>query len=169
MFPKDIQHAFGFIDVIGSGNVPVGILIRPIPPDGHLDSRVFPEAAEVKKVNDYWYYIQDSKGKVLGYALNSNTHCEGIIGYGKQTPVMIITNKSGVIQKVALLTHSETLSYIKLLENNGFFNLWNGKKLKEAQKVELDGYSGATVTAIAVQKNVKYMLEKGSQIKPTSR
>ena len=55
---------------------------------------VFPEAAEVKKVNDYWYYIQDSKGKVLGYALNSNTHCEGIIGYGKQTPVMIITNKS---------------------------------------------------------------------------
>lgn len=130
---------------------------------------VFPEAAEVKKVNDYWYYIQNSKGKVLGYALNSNTHCEGIIGYGKQTPVMIITNKSGVIQKVALLTHSETLSYIKLLENNGFFNLWNGKKLKEAQKVELDGYSGATVTAIAVQKNVKYMLEKGSQIKPTSR
>ena len=73
------------------------------------------------------------------------------------------------LQKVALLTHSETLSYIKLLENNGFFNLWNGKKLKEAQKVELDGYSGATVTAIAVQKNVKYMLEKGSQIKPTSR
>ena len=69
---------------------------------------------------------------------------------------------------MALLTNSETLSYVKLLEKNGFFNLWNGKNLKEAQQVELDAYSGATVTAIAVQKNVNFLLEKGLKVKPKS-
>lgn len=130
---------------------------------------IYPAASEVKKSNEYWYSIIDDKGKVLGYALNSKTYCQDVIGYRKQTPVMIVTNKSGEIQKVALLTNSETLSYVRLLEKNGFFNLWNGKKLKEAQQVVIDGYSGATVTAIAVEKNVKYLLEKGLKVKPKSR
>ena len=130
---------------------------------------IFPTAIEVKKSNDYWYNIIDNQGKVLGYAMNSKTYCQDVIGYRKQTPVMIITNKNGEIRKVALLTNYETLSYVKLLEKNGFFNLWNGKKLKEAQQVELDAYSGATVTAIAVQKNVNFLLEKGLKVKPKSR
>lgn len=130
---------------------------------------IYPTAAEVKKANDYWYNIIDNQGKVLGYAMNSKTYCQDVIGYRKQTPVMIITSKSGEIRKVALLTNYETPGYVNLLEKNGFFNLWNGKNLKEAQQVEIDGYSGATVTALAVEKNVKFLLEKGLKVKPKSR
>ena len=130
---------------------------------------VFPTAVEVKKVNSYWYQILNEKGKVLGYAMNSTEHCTNIIGYSKQTPVMIITDKNGIILKVALLTHWETPSYIKILDNNGFFNLWNGKKFRDAQKVRIDGYTGATITAVAVEKNLRFLLEKGLEIKPTSK
>ncbi|MEZ7867604.1 MAG: FMN-binding protein [Paludibacteraceae bacterium] len=130
---------------------------------------IYPTAAEVKKANDYWYNIIDNQGKVLGYAMNSKTYCQDVIGYRKQTPVMIITSKNGEIRKVALLTNYETPGYVNLLEKNGFFNLWNGKNLKEAQQVEIDGYSGATVTALAVEKNVKFLLEKGLKVKPKSR
>ncbi len=130
---------------------------------------IYPTATEVKKSNEYWYNILDNNGKLLGYAMNSKAYCQDVIGYRKQTPVMIITDKKGEIRKVALLTNYETPGYVNLLEKNGFFNLWNGKKLKEAQKVAIDGYSGATVTAIAVEKNVKYLLAKGLDVKPDSR
>lgn len=43
--------------------------------------------------------------------MNSQTVCAGIKGYKGMTPVMVMTDKKGKIQKVALLTHCETLSY----------------------------------------------------------
>jgi Na+-translocating ferredoxin:NAD+ oxidoreductase RnfG subunit len=127
---------------------------------------VFPDAAEVKQINKFWYKIINSKGKVLGLAMNSINHCSDISGYNSCTPIMIITNKKGVVLKVGLLTHRETLSYIKRLENQGFFFIWNNKNLKEAQKVEPDAYSGATMTARAVYQNMQYMLENGRKCIP---
>jgi len=130
---------------------------------------VFPKATQVTKTNDYWYNILDEKGKVLGFAMNSSPFCMNVFGYCKQTPVMIITNKKSEIQKVALLSNYETLSYVNKLVNNGFFNLWNGKSIKDAKNVAIDGYTGATMTARAVEKNVKFLLENGSKIKPTKK
>jgi electron transport complex protein RnfG len=92
--------------------------------------------------------------------------CKDVIGYNNTTPVMIITNSKGVVQKVSLLTHWETIGYVAKLERMGFFNLWNGKSLKDAKNVELDAYTGATLTAKAVLKNVQYLLDKGAVNKP---
>ena len=127
---------------------------------------VFPEAVKVDKFNDYWFKILDEKGKTLGFALSSLPYCKDVIGYNNTTPVMIITDKKFVIQKTAILTNWETLGYVRKLEKMGFFDLWKGKKLKEAGEVQLDAYTGATKTAIAVGKNIDFLLANASKKLP---
>jgi len=82
-------------------------------------------------------------------------------GYNDLTPVMIITDKNWVIQKVAILSNWETLGYIRKLTKKGFFDLWVGKTLKEAKTVKPDGFTGATLTVKAVTKNVDFLLTNG--------
>jgi hypothetical protein len=36
---------------------------------------VYPDAAKVEKVNDYWYRIIDQNNKVLGFAMSSLPYC----------------------------------------------------------------------------------------------
>ena len=131
-----------------------------------LVQSVFPEAVKVSKINDYWFSVVDSKGKTLGYALSSEHFCENVIGYQAQTPVMIITTKKFIIKKVALLSHHESPGYVQILERNGFFRLWDEKTFTEAETVKPDAYSGATMTAKAVNENVKFLLDKGYKTKP---
>jgi len=127
---------------------------------------IFPDALKVDKINDFWFKILDNQGKVLGFAMTSTAYCKDVIGYNNTTPIMIITDKKFVIQKTALLTNWETLGYVKKLEKKGFFNLWNGKKLAEAAGVQLDAYTGATVTAKAIAKNVDFLIANGSKKLP---
>lgn len=127
---------------------------------------IYPEAAKVEKVNDYWYKIIDQNNKIIGFAMSSLPYCQTIKGYNNLTPIMVLTDKKWVIQKVALLTHWETLGYVKKLEKKGFFNLWVGKSLKEAKSVKIDGYTGATCTAVAVSKNMDFLLANGSKALP---
>ena len=127
---------------------------------------VFPAAVKVSKINDYWFSVVDSKGKTLGYALSSEHFCENVIGYQAQTPVLIITSKKFIIKKVTLLSHHESPGYVQLLDRNGFFRLWDEKSFGEAEAVKLDAYSGATMTAKAVNENVKFLLDKAYKTKP---
>jgi transcriptional regulator of nitric oxide reductase len=122
---------------------------------------IYPTATKVDKVNDYWYKILDAQSSLLGYAMTSTDYCKDVKGYNDVTPVMIITDNTFVIKKVAILTHYETLGYVKRLEKNGFFNSWAGKPIKEAKTTKVDGYSGATFTATAVKKNVDFLLKNG--------
>jgi len=122
---------------------------------------VYPEAVKVEKVNDYWYSVLDNENHPLGYAMSSTPYCKNIKGYNETTPVMILTDRKWVIKKVAILSNWETLSYIRKLEKKGFFNLWVGKTLTEAKSVRPDGYTGATMTVVAVTKNVNFLLKNG--------
>jgi hypothetical protein len=127
---------------------------------------IYPSASKVDKVNEYWYKVLDAQSTLLGYAMNSSDYCKDVKGYNDLTPVMIITDKTFVIKKVAILTHWETLSYVKRLEKNGFFNCWVGKPVKEAKTAKMDGYSGASITATAVKKNVDFLLKNGARKLP---
>jgi len=122
---------------------------------------IYPDAAKVEKVNNYWYKILDNNDKLLGFAMSSLPYCKNVKGYNNTTPVMILTDEKWVITKVSILTNWETLGYVKKLERRGFFDLWVGKTLKEAKTVRPDGYSGATYTALAVSKNVDFLLNNG--------
>ena len=130
---------------------------------------IYPDASRVQKINEFWYHVLNTNDQVIGFAMSSQPHCKEIIGYHGATPVMIITDTKGIIQKVALLSHYETLSYVRSLENAGFFDLWKNKSLKEAMNVYADAYSGATQTALAVEKNVRFLLENGINKMPARR
>ena len=127
---------------------------------------VFPEATKVEKVNDYWFKIVNDKNKIFGYAMNSTDYCSDVMGYNNTTPIMVITDKKFIIKKVALLSHYETLSYIRRLEKMGFFSNWDELKLTEAPKIKADAYTGATKTAKAIEKNLYFLVENGGKKLP---
>ena len=130
---------------------------------------VFPTATKVEKVNEFWYKITDDSNKLYGYAMNSTNYCKDVIGYNNTTPVMIITDKKYTIKKIALLSHYETRGYVRRMQQTGFFNAWDELPLKDALKVEPDGWSGATVTAVAVKKNVEFLVTKGLTVLPDGK
>lgn len=131
-----------------------------------LVQSIYPTAAKVEKINDYWYKVLDNGNTLLGFAMSSADYCKDIKGYNDVTPVMIIMDKTFVIKKVALLTNYETLAYVKRLEKNGFFNCWVGKPIKEAKTAKMDGYTGASITATSVKKNVDFLLKNGVKKMP---
>jgi hypothetical protein len=130
---------------------------------------VYPEAEKVEKVNDYWYKVISVDNQTIGFAMSSVPFCKNVKGYNDLTPVMIITDNNWVIKKVALLSNWETLSYVRKLEKKGFFDLWVGKTLKEAKMVQVDGYTGATLTATAVSKNIDFLLNNGTKKLPKKK
>ena len=119
---------------------------------------VYPSAVKVEKVNDYWFRILDDKNKTIGFAMSSAPYCKDIQGYNNLTPVMILVDKDKTIKKVALLSNWETPRFVSKLEQKGFFDLWVGKTLKDAKTVQVDAHTGATYTALAVSKNVEFLL-----------
>jgi electron transport complex protein RnfG len=130
---------------------------------------IYPNATGIEKVNEYWFKILDEKNKIKGYAMSSIPYCKEVLGYNNVTPVLIITDKNFIIKKVAMLSNYETLSYVKRLERNGFFNSWDELKLQDARKVKPDGYTGATLTAKAIAKNVEFLLENGVKSLPSKK
>lgn len=130
---------------------------------------VYQDAAKVEKVNSYWFRILNSNNKTIGFAMSSATFCADVKGYNDVTPVMILTDKNWVIKKVALLSNSESLGYVRRLERKGFFDSWVGKTLKEAKTVHVDAHTGATFTALAVSKNVDFLLKNGIKKLPKAK
>jgi len=126
---------------------------------------IYPEAVAVEKGNGVWFNVVDAKKKVLGYCLSSKPYSEGIIGYHNTTPVIVVTDKSKIIKKVAILSNWESPGFLKRLERQKYFNSWDGLKIGEAskKKAPADSYSGATISATALSKNVEIILNKAAQ------
>lgn len=127
---------------------------------------IYPEAAKVEKVNDYWFRVLNSGNKTIGFAMSSASFCKDVKGYNGVTPVLILTDKNWIIKKVALLSNWESVGFVRKLEKRGFFDLWAGKSLKEAKSIQVDAHTGATFTATAVSKNVDFLLKNGSKKLP---
>ncbi len=140
-------------------------VLQEIPVQSVL-KETFSEEATLKKASDYWFKVVNPKGKILGYAMTSTDYCKDVKGFANTTPVVIITDKKFTIKKVAMLSNYESPNYVKRLVDGGFFSNWVGKKVKEAQKDRVDGYTGATYTANAVVKNVNFLLENGGKKLP---
>ncbi|MEN6617935.1 MAG: FMN-binding protein [Rikenellaceae bacterium] len=126
---------------------------------------IYPDAAAVEKGNGVWFNVVDANKTVIGYCLSSKPYSDGIIGYHNTTPVIVVTDKNKIIKKVAILSNWETPAFLKKLERQNYFNSWNGLKIDEAskKKASADSYSGATISAGALSKNVEIILKKAAQ------
>ncbi|MCL2417344.1 MAG: 4Fe-4S binding protein [Bacteroidales bacterium] len=72
------------------------------------------------------------------------------IGWAGDTPLKIVVSEDGKIISVNFLPNLESPAWLRLLENAGFMDSWNGLTLCEAVAHPVDAISGATMTAVAV-------------------
>lgn len=128
---------------------------------------IYPNATSVEKINSVWFKIVDKDKALVGYTLSSKPFTADIKGYNDITPVIVILDKKQIIRKIAILSHYETEAYIKRLEKLTYFNNWNGQTIEKAleKKAGVDSYSGATISANALSKNIEIVLKQATQNK----
>lgn len=102
--------------------------------------------------------------KVNGvYVVNTTTLGKDIQGYVGSTPVKVYIKKNKV-EKVEFLKNQESPKYIARVKK-ALLNKWDGLKVKEAAKQQVDGVTGATFTSDAIIKNVQLALDYYQQHK----
>lgn len=91
------------------------------------------------------------------YIVNTTTLGKNIEGYNGPTPLKIYIKKNKVV-KIEGLKNQETPKYYARVKK-ALFEKWNNLKVSEAQKLRVDGVTGATYTSEAVIKNVQLGLD----------
>jgi uncharacterized protein with FMN-binding domain len=80
-----------------------------------------------------------------------------VTGYVSTTPLKIYVKKNKVV-KIEALKNQETPKYF-IKVKKGLLDKWNGLKVNDAQKLQVDGITGATFSSDAVKENVKLGLD----------
>ena len=91
------------------------------------------------------------------YIVNTTTLGKDVMGYEGSTPLKIYIKKNKVVKIEALKNH-ETPKYFAKIKKE-LLNKWDGMKVNDALKQEVDGVTGATFSSDAVKKNVQLGLE----------
>lgn len=91
------------------------------------------------------------------YIINTTELGKNIEGYNGPTPLKIYIKKNKVV-KIEALKNQETPKYYVRVKK-ALFEKWNNLKVSEAQKLQVDGVTGATYTSEAVIKNVQAGLD----------
>ncbi len=110
------------------------------------------------------YNIYNSKGNLEFYILLTSPYCDNIRGFGGSVPFAIIVNNSDKIIGLHLLNHYETQSWIDKLNNNNFFDTWNGLDIQSAITKNIDAVSGATMTSEAVIESISRRLSEYKKV-----
>ncbi len=97
------------------------------------------------------------------YVVNTTTLGKDVIGYVSPTPVKVYIKKNKVV-KVEFLKNQETPKYMAKVKKN-LLTKWDGQKVNDAQKLEVDAVTGATFTSDAIKENVKLALDYYKQHK----
>lgn len=104
----------------------------------------------------------DKKDKVMTkekgvYVVNTTELAKDVVGYEGPTPLKVYIRKN-MIEKIEFLPNDETPRYWKAAAQH-LQNKWDGKTVKEAKSMKVDGRTGATYSSDAVKENVKRALE----------
>ena len=91
------------------------------------------------------------------YVVNTTTLAADVEGYIGATPLNIYIKKNR-IEKIEALKNQETPKFFAKIKKE-LLDKWNGKTVKEAQQMQVDGVTGATFSSHAVKENVKRGLE----------
>jgi electron transport complex protein RnfG len=91
------------------------------------------------------------------YVVNTTTLCSDVQGYVGTTPLKIYIRKNKV-EKIEALPNQETPKYWKAVVKQ-MLDKWNGKKVRDAKTLKVDGRTGATLSSNALRENVRRGLE----------
>lgn len=91
------------------------------------------------------------------YVINTTTLAANVEGYIGPTPLKIYIQKNKIV-KIEALKNQETPKYLAKIKKQ-MLDKWNGMTVKDAQKAQVDGVTGATISSDAVKENVKRGLD----------
>ena len=86
------------------------------------------------------------------YVINTTTLAQDVKGYLSNTPLKIYIKKDK-IQKIEALANQETPKFFQRVKT-AMLTKWNGKSVKAAQNLKVDGVTGATLSSNALKENV---------------
>ncbi len=120
----------------------------------------FPDAVvyEEPETAEEWITIYNTEQVAIGYAVITSPYADDVIGYSGPTPLLICIDARERIQSVTLLTHFETPGLIEILEQEGFFETWNGRSWASAIEQDVDAISGATTSCQGIVGTLKKRL-----------
>lgn len=91
------------------------------------------------------------------YIVNTTTLGKDVVGYVGTTPLKIYIKKNKIV-KIEALKNQETPKYWAKVRRQ-LLTKWDGMKVKDALKQQVDGVTGATFSSDAVKENVRLGLE----------
>ncbi|MBP5338564.1 MAG: FMN-binding protein [Prevotella sp.] len=91
------------------------------------------------------------------YVVNTTELGKKVDGYAGPTPLKVYIRK-GKVEKIEFLPNQETPKYWNAVKKQ-MQNSWDGMKVADAKKAQVDGRTGATFSSDAVKENVKLALE----------
>ena len=91
------------------------------------------------------------------YVINTTQLGKDIEGYVGPTPLKVYI-KGNKVEKIEFLKSQETPKYYAKVKK-ALQEKWNGKKVKDAKKMQVDAVTGATFSSEAVIKNVQIALD----------
>ena len=91
------------------------------------------------------------------YVINTTQLGKDIEGYAGPTPLKVYV-KNNKVEKIEFLKSPETPKYYVKVKK-ALQEKWNGKKVKDAKKMQVDAVTGATFSSEAVIKNVQIALD----------
>ena len=89
--------------------------------------------------------------------INTTTLGKDVEGYAGPTPLKVYI-KNNKVEKIEFLKSQETPKYY-LKVKKALAEKWNGLKVKDASKQQVDAVTGATFSSEAVIKNVQLALD----------
>ncbi len=87
------------------------------------------------------------------YTVDTTTLAGDVKGYNAATPLKIQIKDDRIVS-IEALENAETPGYFESLRKGGLLEKWNGMKVGDALKAEVDVVSGATYSSVAVIENV---------------
>ncbi len=91
------------------------------------------------------------------YVVDTTELGKKVDGYAGPTPLKVYIRK-GKVEKIEFLPNQETPKYWNAVKKQ-MQNSWDGMKVGDALKAEVDGRTGATFSSDAVRENVRLALE----------
>ena len=91
------------------------------------------------------------------FVINTTTLGKDVEGYAGPTPLKVYI-KNNKVEKIEFLKTQETPKYYMKVKK-ALAEKWNGLKVKDASKQQVDAVTGATFSSEAVIKNVQLALD----------
>ncbi|PQO33812.1 FMN-binding protein [Blastopirellula marina] len=105
-------------------------------------------------------YVEDAKGKRIGWAVTTLPVAQKVIGFSGPTNTLVVVDSKNMIRGIEILSSKDTPEHVAAVrESPTFTQQFVGKTPDDlAGKAKLDAVSGATLTSLAIIESVAKVL-----------